>query len=600
MAIESSSIHRQKKAIEGIRHQRRLLKAIPIAAGLLPFVPAFIPVAGGILAGLSDAYFRRQEARTIRQGINDSRYQTRQLEDCQIARSTFLGMAQPLDVYKDGLQQYENLYGRLSGDLRRSYLADALPSFSPLMLPDDLFTRHLAMIGQTGVGKTETMLSMLWNITSRGGGALIFEAKGGKDVPVAAYRMLEAQGRPQDFRFLNFEDIYKSHSYNPVFSGSPRSMINTGMMVLPNDGDEFFRDVNRYGLTAAIVCLKHQPGNPTFNIKDLCVVLSDLKEFIRLYEKMPETSKEFIQARQFIAQFLSFWKTTNRDGEEYMNTDLYQTRLMGLVAKLSAFTHSEFGELINSYSPDIDLRKAIEEGQVVVISFSSLGDAESTALFGKLAMADFARAVGDVHAAGTKPAVPFMAFLDEYPSFKAEFHEKLWQLARSSNVAMVLSAQGYNFLANESEHFAKNILANCWNHLFYDVKDPDTRDYAKKLSQTVINLFEQNTESENIGHSQGSESSGVVTQMSSGRGVSKGYKATREELLQPDDMILEEGDAILLGKSATYRVRLPLIEWEKESYEWDEIELDHWDRKGNGLGLWEKAYERNRSFRQFL
>lgn len=600
MSYESSSSLGERRRLSEIAHKRRLYKSIPVAAGLLPFLPVGIPAVGGLLAGIADGYLRAKASKIVARDLTDERYKQKPMSDCSISQSTFIGLAQPMEMYKDSQQEYVEQFGRLTPNLRRTHLADTLSSFSPFMMPDSLLTRHMAMLGQTGVGKTETMLSMLYGITSRGGGALVFEAKGGKDVPLRVYQMMKEQGREHDFRFLNFEDVELSHSYNPFFAGSPRSMISTGMMVLPQDGDEFFKDVNRYALTAAIVCLKHQPGNPRFSIKDMVVLFSDIYKFVELYERMPETSGDYRRAKQFVYQFMTFWRSRDKEGNEYLTADLYQNRLMGLVAKLSSFTHSEFGQLINSYDPEIDLRKAIEEGHVVVISFSSLGDPDGTELFGKLAMADFARAIGDVNAAGTKPAVPFLAFLDEYPSFKAEFHEKLWQLARSANVAMCLSAQGYNFIANESETFAKNILANCWSHLYYDVRDKDTRELAQGLSQTVINLFEQNSEGENIGHSQSSERSGIVGQMSSGRSYSKGYKATREELLQPDDWVLEEGDAIMVGKSATYRMRLPMIDWKKPMYDWSDMELEHWEEKAGGLNLWEKSFDQNHSFAQFL
>lgn len=600
MAYESSTSLKARQKIAGIQRESRFYKGIPFLAGLAPFIPAGLPVLGGFLAGIAHAYFSRKAKEVVVEGVNDARYSQKDLDDCSITDSTFVGLAMPMEEFKDSQQVYTEKFGRLTPDLRRAHLADELPNFQPFMLPDSFFTRHMAFLGQTGVGKTETMLSMLSGLTARGGGALIFEAKGGKDVPLRVYEILKRQGREQDFRFLNFGDPSKSHTYNPFQAGSVRTMISTGMMVLPQNGDEFFKDVNRYALTAAIVCLKNQPGNPKFSIKDMVVVLSDIYRLVELYQKMPETSSDYRTAKQFVYQFLTFWRSRDKEGNEYLTADLYQNRLMGLVAKFSSFTHSEFGALVNSYDPEIDIQKAIEQGHVVVISFSSLADPDGTELFGKLAMADFARAIGDVNAAGTKPLVPFLAFLDEYPSFKAEFHEKLWQLARSANVSMCLSAQGYNFLANESESFAKNILANCWHHIYYDVRDSDTRKLAQELSQTVINMFAQDSESETTGHSQSSETSGLIGQMSTGVSTSTGFKATREELLQPDDWILEEGDAIMVGKTATLRMRLPLIDWKNPMLDWEDMELEHWDESTGGLGLWDKSFDRGHDFGHFL
>lgn len=236
-----------------------------------------------------------------------------------------------------------------------------------------------------------------------------------------------------------------------------------------------------------------------------------------------------------------------------------------------------------------------------MLTIPSLSDSEGAQLFGKLFIADFMRAIGDVQAMDIKPAVPYFAFFDEYPSFKAEFHEKLWQLARSANVSLNMSAQGYSFLANESEYFAKNILANCWNHFFYDVRDPETREIAAKLAGTVIRLFEQTSEGSSSSRSASSEKSGIISQESQGTSFSKGHKATREDLLQPEDFFLEEGDAILIGKSESYRLRLPIVDFKDPAPAWSDIHLPKYIKGSrSGINLWRKSYDRNPSFRHMI
>lgn len=601
MTIELLDDKARRAKHSAIARNQQLLKAATFIPSLLPVVPPVILAPLALVCGSVSGYLSIKKARLNDTKETDSRYRTPGLEDCTIAGSTPLGLGMEIGAFKAGMAKMEAEHGRLGADQRREYLAQVFDQMIPVSSPDSLLTRHNAFIGQTGVGKTETMLAMLQSVINRGGGGLIFEAKGDSMVPRRIAQMMKAAGREMDFRCLNLADPRFSHDYNPCLSGTTRSTISTAMMLQGTDGEQFFRDVNRHALTAAIVCLKAQRGNPAFSLRDLLVLFTDINEFALLYEKMPQQTEDQIQARIFVHKFLKSYATYDKDGNEVFASTRYAERLQGLVSSIASFCFGEYGKLANSYNPDIELTRSIVENQVVVVTIPSLSDSEGAQLFGKLFIADFMRAIGDVQAMGIKPAVPYFAFFDEYPSFKAEFHEKLWQLARSANVSLNMSAQGYSFLANESEYFAKNILANCWNHFFYDVRDPETRELAAKLAGTVIRLFETTSEGTSSSRSASSEKSGLISQESQGTTYSTGSKATREDLLQPEDFFLEEGDAILIGKSESYRLRLPIVDFQDPAPDWKDIVLPKYATGSRqGINLWRKSYDRNPSFRHMI
>ncbi|MGK7051711.1 TraM recognition domain-containing protein [Pseudomonas aeruginosa] len=165
-------------------------------------------------------------------------------------------------------------------------------------------------------------------------------------------------------------------------------------------------------------------------------------------------------------------------------------------------------------------------------------------------ISDLARAIGEIQLSKAKPLMMCPAIFDEYPSFMDESQVSLFQLARSANVPIIIAFQGVGFLQNISPAFVEMVLGNCWTHLYCDIRDAQTREFAVKLAGTMIKRFVQESSGSSTGQSYASEQSGLYTNDSEGASSSTGYKATREDILQPEDFAsLDQGDGIIVAKS---------------------------------------------------
>jgi hypothetical protein len=160
----------------------------------------------------------------------------------------------------------------------------------------------------------------------------------------------------------------------------------------------------------------------------------------------------------------------------------------------------------------------------------------------------------------------------------------------------MLFMQGKGFLDRVDRTFAENLLSNCWTHIYGDIRSIETRQFAAEMSGTLMNKLSQETSSENYGSSYGSENGGLIGQDSESSGISKGFKEQRETRLQPDDFAdLEQGDALLVGKSGTYRLRTPLVQDPGKIKSWDDISLPpvkHHPRPR--LDVWDRYIERTK------
>ncbi|MDX2309987.1 type IV secretory system conjugative DNA transfer family protein [Pseudomonas sp. On1] len=600
MSIKSARLEALAAEHAEIQRQRNIAISLPLVGAAIPFVP--LPLTVAIAAGCAiwSLLLDRKEAEASTTDIWDAGYIEAPIPDCDFRRSTFLGKAIPWTEWKDRVDAITSTKGIATADDVRRELIDTYPSMIPFMLSDDIMTRHVALLAATGTGKTELLLAIIQQQIKKGAGLLLIEAKSDSDFSGSIYGMMEAAGRLDELLIINFEFPEMSHTYNPFFSGGVRATISTAMKLQANSKEEFWTDIARYSLTAAVLALKLQPGEPVFHIKDIIAVLSDFDLLLSFIRNIRVSDSIYhSDGVEWLHSYLRFWFDEEK---QVWNLRGYKQLLQGLVSKLSAFAHSEYSSIVNTYSPDVDLKEAILQNKVVVLSMSSLADKDGVKLFGKLFISDLARAVGEIQLSKAKPLMMCPAIFDEYPSFMDESQVDLFQLARSANVPIIIAFQGVGFLQNISPAFVEMVLGNCWTHLYCDIRDAQTREFAVKLAGTMIKRFVQESSGSSTGQSYASEQSGLYTNDSEGASSSTGYKATREDILQPEDFAsLDQGDGIIVAKSGTYRVRMPLVRNSFPNVHFKDMRLVRRPRRArSGVNAWQRFHEKNKAMLEKL
>lgn len=594
MTIRNARKDVQEKLREKLTRQRKLTISSALFGSALPFMPAPLIIAMGVAAAYHCLGINKALSESDKPMIWDSNLEESELSDCDLRRNTYFGQVMPYSEWKANINEVSNAKGAVTQNDVRKTLNDVYSQMMPFMLTDDLMTRHVALLAATGTGKTELLLAIIQQQIRKGAGLILVEAKSDSDFAGCIYAMMEEAGRLDQFKCINFEFPEQSHSYNPVFSGGVRSTLSTLMKIQANSTEEFWTDIARYTLTAATLVLKLQPGGPAFNIKDMIALLMDF-DLLRYYTERirPEDSKYHKEGMDWLYSYLRNWWKNDEDGWNYQS---YKTLTQGLVSKLSAFAHSEYSSIVNTYAPDVDLKQAILNNEVVVLSMSSLADKDGVELFGKLFISDLARAVGEIQLEKSKPLTMCPAIFDEYPSFMDESQVQLFQLARSANVPIIIAFQGVGFLENISPAFVEMVLGNCWHHLYCDIRDTKTREFAVKLAGSVITKMESTAEGLSIGESHASDESGLVANQSGGESASVSTKSQREEMIQPEDFAtLDQGDGIIVGKSGTYRVRMPLVRNTFPNVQFKDMKLVRRRPRGRpGIYAWDEFTRKNK------
>jgi hypothetical protein len=564
-----------------------LLVAVPMAA-LIPFWPSpgWLWVAVGLGTGALAAGWVRQAIALSAPEHVDTRYHQGRLDDATFTNQTLIGYGMEFSEYREHFDRAAATRGRLTPEERQALHAELVAKMVPLYLSDNDIVRHLLSVAPTGLGKTEFIKSvMLPSVIKRGGGCLLFDAKGDTALISSIYAMAREFHREEDVLYINFSMPDYSHTYNPLLQGNVREIVSTVMKLFDKRGEQFFRDVARAALTSALLAIKGQPSPVAFNFMDLKCIFSDYSEIEKLYLQMPDSNED----KPIVWSFLQTFHGTDKEGNRVIDTRRYAEWLTGLSNKMLDFAHSEYKRILNDYCPDIELKSAILNNKIIVIVIPALSDKEGVELFGKLFMADFARALGQIQGSTLKPSPPYLAFLDEFGSFADPTQAEIFSQARSANVALLPSVQAIGMLSKVDRFFTDIITGNCWHQLYFDLRDVNSRRHAVELAGTTLKRFRTEQETQSYGYSHENIRTGAQRMESRGRTQSSGVREGVEDLLAASDFEMDEGNAILIAKRGVYRMVLPMVHFTRPAPAITDIPLARFEKPNvPGLNLMAK------------
>lgn len=206
------------------------------------------------------------------------------------------------------------------------------------------------------------------------------------------YALMKDAGKLDRLKVITFDQPELSNTYNPLGSISVRAAAAKAAKLDPFSSHAFWTDVNSYTLAAAILTLALQPGNPAFHSKDVLALLADFDLLLSYTQRIaPDESEHHQDGLNWLNASLSHWQ---QDGQ--WNFRQYKALTTGLVAKFGCFAHTPVSAVINTYTPEVDLARAIREKDIVVFRLAALNDYLALDLFDRLLMLDLEAAVATV------------------------------------------------------------------------------------------------------------------------------------------------------------------------------------------------------------
>lgn len=439
--------------------------------------------------------------------------------------------------------------------LRIGYTQD---NANPLDIEDGYLQRHTAIIGQSGVGKTTLGEYLLWQQARRGGGFIFIDAKLDGDTRDKLSFMMQLLGRGDDFYVLNVDQPHNSHTYNPILRGDSDEVASRLLNLLPSaensPGADFYRQQAMYALTVLTGALKS--AKRRYHFSDLAILLQSdraLESMLRL----PVTA----EARMTLEVFLNQFRKKDKNGTS-IDVDKVKNTLGGMSGRIAQFAQGKFGQVFNTYTPEIDLTDIVRNNKCLYVMLPTMGKDQAALNLGKMILSDLRTAVYNVQGLKKeqRPSPPFLVFADEMGSYVMQGIARLFEQARSAGICMIPAFQTFANLRAISPDFEDIIIGNTWNKVFFKFASKDSPETAAEIIGKTKKYIRSLSVSENEGTSSQNLRSTPQGSGSKGGGLSESWKESEEYRVTPEHLkSMGMGEAVVLSGARVFHLKTPML-----------------------------------------
>lgn len=444
-------------------------------------------------------------------------------------------------------------------------------SGSPVVLSDDLATRHIFMVGMTGIGKTVLASSIMYQQIQRGGGLLFVDGKAVQENLEEVYKLLVACGRERDLLVFNPGDPGASNTYNPILEGTPSEIASRILALAPstenNAGADYYRSSSFAGVMAIISGL--QSAGLKYNFLDISILLTNAKALEELEEKVKIAKGQSSSEYRAFALFLDQFKAPGKQGAEaQLDMKKLKDVFGGLTARMYMFGSSGFGRVMSTYTPEIVLFDAIKNNKIVYVMLPTLGDKDASMALGKMFVADLRSCVDRLYKLpkDQMPNPPFLAFKDEAGSYASDSWSTLYEQARGANIILMPAMQTTANMEAISKNFFETISGNTWTKIFLKLNSQATAEWAADM--VGMEKKEERSISRGENSSSTTDTLRTTPEAKSGSGESFGesIKLTEDYRVSPD-MLKQIGNGeafVVMGKRSghvnVYHIKIPMLQ----------------------------------------
>ena len=294
----------------------------------------------------------------------------------------------------------------------------------PVLVPDRTLAAHGLVLGATGAGKSTTLLSILSQQITRGTPVVAIDLKGSPAFARELEAAAAAAGRP----FIQWTPDGDAH-WNPLAHGNATELKDKLIATERFSEPHYKRAAERY-LQLAIQVKQETTGGRAPTLHGV-VELLDPARLAIVARALPPERGNYIRA--------------------YLDslTPDQVSAVRGLATRLAILTESHTGGYLHPPPPGmggrtVDLRRALDGPDVVLLSLNSSTYGGLAAQLGTLAVQDLVSAAGGrLRDAGPQgePPRPALVAIDEFSALRSENVVALLARGREAGVGVLLATQ---------------------------------------------------------------------------------------------------------------------------------------------------------------
>jgi intracellular multiplication protein IcmO len=428
----------------------------------------------------------------------------------------------------------------------------------PLDVADGFMQRHTAIIGQSGVGKTTLGEYLLWQQASRNGGFIFIDAKLDAATRDKLAYMMKILGREDDFYVLNVDQPHNSHTYNPILRGDSDEVASRLLNLLPSaensPGADFYRQQANYALTVLTGALKS--AKRRYNFSDLAILMQSdraLESLLRL-PIGPE-------AKMTLEVFLNQFRKKDKNGTA-IDINKVKEQLGGMSGRIAQFAQGKFGQVFNTYTPEIDLTDIVKGNKCLYVMLPTMGKDQAALNLGKMILSDLRTAVYNVQGLRMedRPNPPFMVFADEMGSYVMSGIARLFEQARSAGICMIPAFQTFANLRAISPDFEDIIIGNTWNKVFFKFASKDSPETAAEIIGKTKKYVKSLSMSASEGNSAQNLRATPDGSASSSGAIGESWREDEVYRVNPDHLkSMGMGEAVVISGARVFHIRTPML-----------------------------------------
>ncbi|MBI4562655.1 MAG: type IV secretion system DNA-binding domain-containing protein [Candidatus Rokubacteria bacterium] len=352
------------------------------------------------------------------------------------------------------------------------------PTGGWIRLGNEAQQRHTLVIGSSGSGKTQLLLSLLAQQIARGGGVLMIDAKVDRSALQTILDLCRQVNRLGDLRMVWPPDPSISHTWNPLLRGNLQEVLSRVMALWGTSARgeaEFWRGSAHTVLHAVLGAMKRINPQVTFN--DLYLAVTTADALLWLEQQVPPGTEE----ASALTAFLSNYRTQ----QGRLNLDHLKRMTGGVPQYVSAYAWGHLGQIMNHAAPTLDILEALVEGQIVYVALPILARTEEATAMARMLIADLKQAVGVLQQRVEKPTIPFLVIMDEASAYtNVEGIERLFEQARGAGVALVAASQVLSGFATSTKAQLDFIVGNTATKVLMSLGDfPSAETMAKTIGE---------------------------------------------------------------------------------------------------------------------